>query len=72
VRVNVDDLLDANEVAELLGLSSNSSVSTYRARYDDFPAPIVQKSSKKCVLWLRPDIERWAAHRAKLLHRAGT
>lgn len=58
-----DDLLDASEVAELVGLSSPKSISIYRARYADFPAPFVTKSSGKCVLWLRTDIEAWAGGR---------
>jgi hypothetical protein len=63
VLVDTDDLLDANEVAEILGLGNNSAVSTYRLRYDDFPEPIIEKPSKKCLLWLRDDVETWAATR---------
>ena len=62
--VELDDLLDAAEVADLLGLARASSVGTYRLRYDDFPAPVIEKPSKKCVLWLRQDVERWQARRA--------
>lgn len=61
--MNPADLLDATEVAELLGLSRRQAVSTYRARYADFPAPAVEKGSGKCVLWLRADVERWASRR---------
>jgi predicted DNA-binding transcriptional regulator AlpA len=62
VRMKIDpgELLDSNEVAALLGLSTSRAVSTYRARYSDFPAPVVQKGSGKCVLWLRADVEAWA------------
>jgi predicted DNA-binding transcriptional regulator AlpA len=63
VRIDPEDLLDAGEVAELLGLSRRQAVSTYRGRYSDFPAPVVSKNSGKCDLWLRQDIERWAAKR---------
>lgn len=56
-----DDLLDATEVAELLGLNRRTSVAVYRARYPDFPAPAIEKS--RCVLWRRADIEAWAARR---------
>ena len=58
--VDTDDLLDSTEVAELLGLSSNRAVSTYRQRYTDFPEPVVEKPSKMCVLWRRQDVEAWA------------
>ncbi len=57
------DLLDSNEVADVLGLSSSTAVSTYRSRYDDFPEPVVVKGSGKCVLWRRQDIEAWKAAR---------
>lgn len=62
VDLNTDDLLDAHEVAALLGLARREAVSTYRRRYDDFPEPVVEKS--RCVLWHRPDIEAWAAKRS--------
>lgn len=59
------DLLDATEVAALLGLSRREAVSTYRGRYSDFPAPVVEKGSGKCVLWLRQDVEVWKATRTR-------
>lgn len=57
--VNTDDLVDANEVAEMLGLSHRNSVSTYLRRYHDFPQPIVERSGGRTRLWLRSDIEVW-------------
>lgn len=59
-----DDLVDASEVAAIVGLSSSKSVAVYRARYLDFPAPFITKASGKCVLWLRDDIEAWQAARS--------
>jgi predicted DNA-binding transcriptional regulator AlpA len=61
--VDPEDLIDSHEVAELLGLGSHRSVSTYRARYDDFPQPVIEKGAGRCLLWLRADIEAWAARR---------
>lgn len=61
MRIDPAELIDSHEVAELLGLSSNRSVSIYRRRYPDFPEPVLEKGSGKCVLWLRADIERWTA-----------
>jgi predicted DNA-binding transcriptional regulator AlpA len=61
VLVESDDLLDANEVAELLGLSNRTAISVYRSRYPDFPEPVVVKAA--CWLWLRGDIEAWASER---------
>ena len=59
--MDLNDLLDAAEVAELLGLAHRQAVSTYRARYDDFPAPVLEKPSGKCVLWRRQDVQIWQA-----------
>jgi len=64
VHVDVIDLLDATEVAEVLGLSNWRGVHAYRQRFEDFPAPIVVKG--RCMLWLRRDVERWRkAHPAR-------
>ena len=65
VLVDTEDLLDAADVAEVLGLARPSSVSTYRLRYGDFPDPVIEKQSKKCVLWLRSDIDAWASGRRR-------
>jgi predicted DNA-binding transcriptional regulator AlpA len=62
-KIDPADLLDAGEVADLLGLSLRQAVSTYRRRYADFPAPVITKNSGKCDLWLRADVEAWAAAR---------
>jgi predicted DNA-binding transcriptional regulator AlpA len=59
--VDPADLIDATEVAPLVGLTNPNGVSVYRRRYDDFPEPVVIKG--RCLLWLRPDIEVWAAGR---------
>ena len=61
MRAKLEDLLNAREVAELLGLKHRETIATYRKRYADFPAPRVVKGT--CVLWLRGDIEAW--HRAR-------
>ena len=61
--VDPDDLVDAQAVADMLGLSSRTSVSTYRRRHDDFPAPVVDMGSGRCLLWLRCDIAAWKASR---------
>jgi predicted DNA-binding transcriptional regulator AlpA len=63
--VNLDDLVDADEVATLLGLSSRNAISVYRSRYDDFPKPVVDRGTGKCRFWLRPDVEAWRASRVR-------
>lgn len=62
--VNPTDLIDARGVAELLGLSQRSSVATYRKRYPDFPAPVVDMGAGRCLLWLKPAVIAWARERA--------
>lgn len=57
VKIDPADLIDAHEVASIIGLSRGSNVSLYRSRYADFPEPVVDKG--RCVLWLRADIVRW-------------
>ena len=60
-RIDPDDLVNAQEVAPIIGLTNPSGVSVYRRRHEDFPAPKVEKG--QCVLWLRSDIEAWQAAR---------
>lgn len=57
------DLLNATEVADVLGLSSRTAIATYRSRYDDFPVPVIQKGT--CVLWARVDVEAWQRGRKR-------
>lgn len=61
--VDLDDLTDATGVAEALGLGHRNSVRTYRSRYDDFPEPIVNFGSGRCLLWLRSEVEAWRRSR---------
>ena len=58
-KVDLDDLIDVGEVAQLLGLAHKNSVTTYMRRYDDFPEPAIEFSERKCRLWLREDIVGW-------------
>ena len=62
--IDADDLVDAGAVAEILGLSSRNAVSVYRARYKDFPEPLLHRGT--CVLWLRSEIRRWAKSTGRL------
>ena len=60
-RIATEDLLDAQGVAGLLGLSHRNTVFQYQRRYDDMPRPVVDLGEGRVKLWLRPEIERWAA-----------
>jgi predicted DNA-binding transcriptional regulator AlpA len=65
-RVNTEDLIDARGVAEILGLSQPNSVSTYQHRYPDMPRPVVNLGQGRALLWLRPEIERWAKQTGRI------
>ena len=62
MRIDPDDLLNAKEAAELLGLAHREAISTYRRRYKDFPEPVLKKGT--CVLWSRQDLAAWSARRS--------
>lgn len=57
--VDLADLLDAREVAEVLGLGSRNSVSVYARRHEDFPRPVIDKADGHTKLWLRSEVEAW-------------
>jgi glutathione-regulated potassium-efflux system ancillary protein KefG len=60
VRVETDDLLDTQGVAEILGLAHRNTVLQYQQRYDDMPMPVFDLGKGRVKLWLRPEIQRWA------------
>ena len=58
-KVDLDDLIDVGEVAELLGLAHKNSVTTYMRRYDDFPKPAIEFADGKCRAWVLGDVQSW-------------
>jgi hypothetical protein len=60
-RVRTEDLLDAQGVADILGLSHRNTVFQYQRKYEDMPDPVIDLGVGRVKLWLRPQIERWAA-----------
>jgi glutathione-regulated potassium-efflux system ancillary protein KefG len=62
-RVDVDQLIDSQEVARIIGLAFHQGVSLYQARYPDMPRPLIDLGPKRSKLWLRQDIEKWARAR---------
>jgi glutathione-regulated potassium-efflux system ancillary protein KefG len=62
--VRTEDLIDAQAVASLLGLSHPNSVHTYLHRYPEMPRPVIDLGPGRPRLWLRPQIEAWLAGRA--------
>jgi glutathione-regulated potassium-efflux system ancillary protein KefG len=61
--VRTEDLIDANDVARLLGLTHRNSVSSYLHKYEGMPRPVVDLGPKRTRLWLRPEIEAWVQQR---------
>lgn len=64
-RVDTDDLVDAHEVADILGLAHRNSVSLYQRRYPDMPRPVVERGGGRIKLWLRASMEQWVASRLR-------
>ncbi|MCA9641376.1 MAG: hypothetical protein KC492_11800 [Myxococcales bacterium] len=62
-KVDVGDLLDATEVAEVLGLAHRNTVSVYQRRYPDMPRPVVERGAGRTKLWLRSEIDEWKKRR---------
>ncbi|MDX1468938.1 MAG: hypothetical protein R3258_06315 [Acidimicrobiia bacterium] len=62
-RVRTEDLIDATEVARILGLKHRNSVSAYQKRYPDMPRPVVDLGRGRPRLWLRHEIVAW--HRSR-------
>jgi AcrR family transcriptional regulator/predicted DNA-binding transcriptional regulator AlpA len=55
----LDALIDAGEVASILGLAHRNSVSTYRSRYIDFPSGRPAPGGGRSRLWSREEILAW-------------
>ena len=62
-QFDADDVIDAQGVAELLGLAQRNTVSQYQRRYPDMPRPIIDLGQGRCKLWLRSELEQWHSQR---------
>lgn len=60
-KVDIDELVDARGVAEILGLSHPNTVSVYQYRHGDMPRPALDLGERRVKLWLRSEITAWAA-----------
>lgn len=45
----------------VLGLTYRNAVRVYQDRCDDMPPPVREFGDRRVKLWLRPEIDRWAA-----------
>ena len=71
-KVDLDDLIDVGEVAELLGLAHKNSVTTYLRRYGDFPKPAIEFADGKCRAWVREDVQVWVSERGSRIVKRST
>ncbi len=65
-NVDIEDLIDANEIAKLLDLAQRNTVSLYQKRYPDMPRPVIDLGPGRPRLWLRPELEEWARETGRL------
>jgi len=63
--VDLDDLIDANGVSEILGLAQRNTVSQYQKKYVDMPRPVIDLGHGRCKMWSRKAIEQWVYTRSK-------
>ena len=68
-RIDPDDLLSPPEVTERLGLANPDALSVYQNRYEDFPAPIVDKG-RYVRLWLRQDLDAFMNRHPRIGRKA--
>jgi hypothetical protein len=54
-KVDTEDLLDTQGVAEILGLAHRNTVTQYQRRYADMPKPVFDLGPGRVKLWLRPE-----------------
>jgi predicted DNA-binding transcriptional regulator AlpA len=63
-QVDVDDLVDAHDVAAILGLAHATSVHLYQRRYPEMPRPVLDRGGRRARLWLRTEVTAWMKTRA--------
>ncbi len=51
------NLMDAQGVAELLGLAQRNTAPAHQRGYSALPRPVVNPGQGHCTLWLRGEIE---------------
>ena len=68
-RIDPDDLLSPPEVAERIGLANPDALSVYQARYDDFPAPVIDKG-RYIKLWLIGDVDAFLKRHPRIGRKA--
>ena len=59
-KVDVNELIDAQGVADMLGLAQRNTVSLYQKRYPDMPRPVVDLGQGRCKMWLQSEVFAWS------------
>lgn len=62
-NVDTDDLIDAQGIADMLGLAQRNTVSLYQRRYPEMPRPVVDLGKGRCKMWLRSEVHSWHLRR---------
>lgn len=62
--VDVDELVGAGEIADLLGFSHAASIHNLVRRHVDFPAPVA--SVGRAQVWAWSDVRTWAVATGRL------
>ena len=65
-KIDLNDLIDAKAIADILNLSHREAVSLYQKRYVDMPRPVLDLGKGRPRLWLKSEINRWIKQRVKL------
>ena len=63
-QVATEDLIDAQGVADVLGLSHRNTVSQYQRRYADMPRPVLRRSWWRAISCRRTRRKRATAAEA--------
>jgi predicted DNA-binding transcriptional regulator AlpA len=64
--IDLNDLVDAPEIARRTGLSGPQAVHNWHSRHPDFPAPVATYG--KAVLWDWNDVKRWLSATGRSRH----
>ena len=62
-KVDTDELIDAQGVADMLGLAQRNTVSLYQKRYPDMPRPVVDLGRGRCKMWVLEEVLEWKGSR---------
>lgn len=63
-RVDIEDLVAAQQIAERFDLAQIQTVYKWIERYPDFPAPVWQLGRFR--LWLWPEVQAWGVVTGRL------